>query len=60
MRRRRTPGRPRVDPRDSSTAVTITLPTKQFDALATQAIRRSESVGAVIRRALRKNLKTRQ
>jgi hypothetical protein len=57
---RRRAGRPRLDPRDSSTPVTVTLPTKQYDALATQAIRRSLSLPEVIRRQLQKNSKTRR
>lgn len=51
------PGRPRVDPRDTSQTVTITLTTKQYDRLCREARRGDLSVPAVIRRALEKRLR---
>jgi hypothetical protein len=47
-------GRPRIDPRDTSQAVTVRLPTKQYDALCKDAQARAESLPAAIRRALKR------
>ena len=49
-------GRPRIDARDTSQLVTITLTTKQYDRLCREALRGDLSVPAVIRRALEKKL----
>jgi hypothetical protein len=49
-------GRPRLDARDTSQSVTITLTSKQFDRLCAEARRGDLTVPAVIRRALEKKL----
>lgn len=49
-------GRPRVDARDTSQTVTVTLSTKHYDRLCAEARRGDLSVPAVIRRALEKKL----
>jgi hypothetical protein len=54
------PGRPRLAAGDTSTPILLTVPTKQYDELARQAIRRDISIAEVVRRRLRKNMKTRQ
>jgi len=48
----RRPGRPPLDPSDSSVKVTISLPTKQFDSYCTAARRHDVSLPEIIRRAL--------
>jgi hypothetical protein len=60
MRIRRRPGRPRLAPGDTSTHLTLTLPTKHYDALARQAVRAAVSVPELVRRQLEKNRQTRQ
>jgi hypothetical protein len=46
------PGRPSVDPEDTSTEVGVTIPTKQFDAYARRALREDVGVPEIIRRDL--------
>jgi hypothetical protein len=46
-------GRRRLDPSDTSVKVTVTLPSKQFDAYCAQARRDHLSLPEVIRRQLR-------
>ncbi|HKD99928.1 MAG TPA: hypothetical protein VKE69_02865, partial [Planctomycetota bacterium] len=49
---KRKSGRRRLDPTDSTTHLTLALPTKQYDAFARLATRHAVSVPEVIRRAL--------
>lgn len=49
---KRQPGRPRVDRSDTSTRVTVTLPTRLYDEYASLALRDCASVPALIRRDL--------
>ena len=53
-------GRPRIDARDTSQLVTITLTTKQYDRLCREARRGDLSVPAVIRKALARDLERRR
>jgi hypothetical protein len=55
------PGRPPLDDDDPSVSVSVSLPSKQFDALCKRAQREDVSVPAIIRRDLdtpNKTLKT--
>lgn len=49
---KRSPGRPPVDPDDSSVYVGVTLPSKQYDSYSRRALREDLSVPEVIRREL--------
>lgn len=49
MKRHR--GRPRIDDTDESVQVTVTLPARDYDRMARQAIREQISLPAVIRRS---------
>jgi hypothetical protein len=53
-------GRPRIDARDTSQSVTITLTTKEYDRLCREARRGDLSVPAVIRRALERRAERRR
>jgi hypothetical protein len=46
-------GRPPVDPDDRTVLVGVSLPARQYDAFAKQAIQENVSVPEVIRRVLR-------
>lgn len=46
------PGRPRLVAGDTSTPITVTIPTKHFDRLCADARRRDESLAATVRRQL--------
>jgi len=46
------PGRPRVDPRDQSVTLCLTLPARQYDRACHDARRADVSVAEVIRRQL--------
>lgn len=54
MATRRKPGRPHLDPDDSSVQMKLTLPTKMFDRLCRRALRHGESVAEIIRADLRR------
>jgi Ribbon-helix-helix protein, copG family len=49
----RRPGRPPLDDADPSVPVTVTLPSKDFDALCKRALREGVSIPEIIRRDLR-------
>jgi hypothetical protein len=51
-RMKRTNGRPRVDPKDASVQVCVTLPARRFDKFCTEARRDQVSIPEVIRRRL--------
>jgi len=53
-------GRPRVDRRDTSQQVCVTLSTKEYDRLCAEARRGDLSIPAVIRKAIERRLKPRQ
>lgn len=58
---KRTPGRPPLDEDDPSVSVSVSMPSKQFDAICKRAQHEDESVPAIIRRdldAANKTLKT--
>lgn len=47
-------GRPPLDRTDTSTRVTVALPSRVYDALAVRALREGTSVAEAIRRDLRR------
>lgn len=47
-------GRPTLDQADHTVPVSISLPSRQFDALSTQAIREGVSLPEIIRRKIRR------
>jgi hypothetical protein len=53
----RRPGRPPIDPNDPSVKVSISLPSRQYDAFCERARREGVGVPAIIRRELEKNPK---
>jgi hypothetical protein len=49
----RKPGRPRLDPSDTSVNVCLSVPGKLYNELATQASRYGVSIAAIVRARLR-------
>lgn len=46
------PGRPRLTTSDTTTAITVSIPTKHYDRLCADARKNDESLAAALRREL--------